>query len=73
MAKWTDETLKEFENAFSDQEALDRAVQELGEVCKGGRFRFRMSIPVDPELDTDCIIGLALRRFHKLLRKEFCR
>ncbi|MEU8279538.1 hypothetical protein ACFYOK_29520 [Microbispora bryophytorum] len=43
------------------RERINRANTELGDVCaQGPSRRFRMHVPVDPERDTDLIIGAAL-------------
>jgi hypothetical protein len=42
-------------------ERAEKATKELGEVCaKGPGNRFRMTVPANPEKDTDLLIGASL-------------
>jgi hypothetical protein len=48
--------------------SIERAHTEIGEVCaQGPRSRFRMSVPANPDRDTDLIVSDALKGAEDLL------
>ncbi len=49
------------------QARLDKARAELSALCKGKRFV--MSIPAQPDYDSDLIIGAALRDLARLIKE----